>query len=291
MVRKRMFSVRSASLLGAAMLLVAGTNASAQKNSAHRDQVASAPWGAIDGSVRDTSGEWLRGVEVISVDNTAIRARSGAGGAFRLDSISAGPHLIRFRRIGILPLTVSVVVDPNSITSVDAVVQPFPITLSRVTIQAASGELVNLPPGVADRMRTGIGTYITGAQIAKMNPRQTLEVFRHVPGLEVDGRPGEEVVSSTRGSQSLKGDNCGEGMLLVLNGVPLQPTVAATQGSSTATDSVTGVRPPSNNAALGVLNTISPRDIAAIEIYKDGMETPVTLTNAVCGAIFVWTRQ
>ena len=277
-------------LLAAGIASIPFATVFGQHSAVQTGNVASARWGAIDGSIRDTSGAWLLGVEVVSVDNTAIRTRSGAGGAFRLDSVSAGPHLIRFRRIGILPLTVSVVVDPNSITSVDAVVEPFPLTLSRITIQAASGELVNLPSGVADRIRTGIGTYITGAQIAKMNPRQTLEVFRHVPGLEVDGRPGEEVVSNTRGPHSLLGDSCGEGMLIVLNGVPLQPTVVSAQGFSVANDTLTTVRPPSNNAALGVLNTIAPRDIAAIEIYKDGAETPVTLTNSQCGAIFVWTR-
>jgi|GEM_PF-1124283 len=274
-----------------AMLAMPCASLLCQTSTSRNDRASVASWGAIDGSVRDTSGAWLRGVEVVSVDNSAIRVRSGAGGAFRIDSISAGPHLIRFRRIGILPITVSVVVDPNSITSVDAVVDPFPLTLSRITIQAASGELVNLPPGVADRMRTGIGTYVTGAQIEKMNPRQTLEVFRQIPGLEVDGRPGEEVVSSTRGRQSLLGDSCGEGMLIVLNGVPLEPTVASTQGFSVATDTLTTVRPPLNDAALGILNTIAPRDIAAIEIYKDGVEAPVTLKNSTCGAIFVWTKQ
>ncbi len=289
--QSRALHALSGMLFGAVIVAVPFSRLLAQHSPVQTGSIASASWGAIDGSIRDTSGAWMRGVEVLSIDNTAIRTRSGAGGAFRLDSISAGPHLIRFRRIGILPLTVSVVVEPNSITSVDAVVEPFPLTLSRITIQAASGELVNLPAGVADRMRTGIGTYITGAEIAKMNPRQTLEVFRHVPGLEVDGRPGEEVVSNTRGRQTLNGDSCAEGMLLVLNGVPLQPTVTTMQGFSVATDTLTSVRPPSNNAALGVLNTIAPRDIAAIEIYSDAMQTPVKLTNSQCGAIFVWTRQ
>jgi hypothetical protein len=275
-----------------AAIIVPLLSISAQQSSTNEThkQVA---WGAIDGSVRDTSGASLLGVEIVSVDNSLIRTRTNGGGAFRIDSISAGPHLIRFRRVGIMPLTVSVVVDPNSITSVDVMLEPFPLTLSRVNVQAKSGELMHLPAGVADRMRTGVGTYITADQIAKMNPRQTLEIFRHVPGIEVDGRPGEEVVSNTRGSQSINGETCQSGMLVVLNGVPLSTSV--TQGptfaGTPAPDWTVGMTSQTNNAAVGVMNTISPKDIAAIEIYKDGAESPATVTESSCGTIFVWTRQ
>ncbi len=276
MMRKRMSSVWTASLLGVATVLLAATSASAQKNSPSSAQSAALSWGAIDGSVRDTSGAWLRGVEIVSVDNAAIRARSGAGGAFRLDSISAGPHLIRFRRIGILPLTVSVVVDPNSITSVDAVVEPFPITLSRVTIQAASGELVRLPPGVADRMRTGIGTYLTGAQIEKMHVTDTKDIFRRVAGVSVETFAHTFVVRSDRGAQTINGNSCTSGMTVVLDGAVLNSTID-TAGANLA-------------AATGGMDAVSPRDIGAIEIYKAGAEVPAGLTDSECGIVYLWTK-
>jgi hypothetical protein len=275
-MRNRMRGTWTALLLGAVILLLPRASASAQRNSAHSEQAA-ASWGAIDGSVRDTSGSWLRGVEIVSVDNTAIRARSGAGGAFRIDSISAGPHLIRFRRIGILPLTVSVVVDPNSITSVDAVVEPFPITLSRVTVQAASGELVNLPPGVADRMRTGIGTYLTGAQIEKMHVMGTKDIFRRVAGLTVERFAQTYVVRDTRGSGTINGEACTAGMAVVLDGAILNNTL-------------NGDAPGNLAAATGSLDTVSPQDIAAVEIYKAGAEVPAGLNDSECGIIYLWTK-
>jgi hypothetical protein len=234
-------------------------------------------WGAIDGSVRDTSGEWLRGVEIVSVDNAAIRTRSGAGGAFRLDSMSAGPHLIRFRRIGVLPLTVSVVVDPNAITSVDAVVEPFPLTLSRVTIQASSGELVNLPPGVADRMRTGIGKYITGAEIEKMHVLDTKDIFRRVAGVSVEQFAGSYVVRSTRGPQTINGDGCAGGMAVVLDGAVLHTTADKVLGNQLA-------------GVTGAMDGVSPRDIGAIEIYKAGAEVPAGLMDSECGTVYIWTK-
>jgi hypothetical protein len=272
--------VLAAILLGTGTFLLPRANAAAQ---AHATHVASVPaaYGAIDGSVRDTSGAWLRGVEIVAIDNSLIRTRSGAGGAFRIDSLPAGPHLIRFRRIGIMPTTVSVVVEPNATISVDAVVEPFPITLSRVTVQAVSGELVHLPPGVADRMRTGIGTYLTAAQIESFHPRTTSDIFRHVAGVSVENYARTPVVRSGRGVQTIHGNACTTGMAVVVDGAVMSSTL-----SSAVPDSA-----PSNTAAAsGGLDAVSPRDIAAIEIYKDGAETPASLSDSECGVIYIWTR-
>jgi hypothetical protein len=283
-MRDRMSGFRAASVIAVAMLFLSpgaasAQNASFQDNSVRRDSAQSnsavTKWGAIDGSVRDTSGIWLRGVEIVSLDNTQIRTRSGAGGSFRLDSMPAGPHLVRFRRLGIMPLTVSVVVDPNATISVDAVVEPFPITLSRVNVQAVSGELVHLPPGVADRMRTGIGTYLTADQIAKMHPVETKDIFRHVTGVSVVRFAHTTVVRSTRGVQTINGNPCTTGMQVVVDGTIVNNTLTGTSNAAAATGSMDG---------------ISPQDIAAIEIYKDGAETPASLRDSECGVIYIWTR-
>jgi len=268
-------------IIGAVAAVLPRTAVSAQENAAHGARVA-AGYGAIDGSVRDTSGAWLLGVEVVAIDNSLIRTRSGAGGAFRIDSLPAGPHLIRFRRIGIMPTTVSVVVEPNATISVDAVVEPFPMTLSRVTVQAVSGELVHLPPGVADRMRTGIGTYLTAAQIESFHPRTTSDIFRHVAGVSVEDYARTLVVRSGRGVQTVHGNACTTGMTVVVDGAVM---------SNILTSAVSDTSAPTNTAAAaGGFDSVSPRDIAAIEIYKDGAETPASLSDSECGVIYIWTR-
>jgi len=282
MMRERVRSVIAALVFSTATLVIGGTRASAQTNPEHTEHVTNVSWGAIDGSVRDVNGASLRGVEIISVDNSQIGTRSGAGGAFRIDSISAGPHLIRFRRLGVLPLTVSVVVDPNATTSIDAVVEPFPITLSGITIQAVSGELVHLPPGVADRMRTGIGTYVTAEQIEKFHAVNTTDIFRHVAGVSVVKVGNETVVRSARGVQTINGNACTSGMAVAVDGVLLDGAFAPPMPFTGA--------PANLAAATGGLESISPQDIAAIEIYKDGAETPANLTDSECGVIYVWTR-
>jgi hypothetical protein len=239
----------------------------------HSSDQRDSTWGALDGSVRDTSGASLVGVEVVAVDNPNARARTGAGGAFRIDSIKAGPHLIRFRRIGIVPLTVSVVVQPNTTTSVDAIVAPMTVVLARITVQAPSGELLSLPSGVADRARNGIGHFITAAQIAKQSPRETGDLFRRIAGLQVSGLPGREYVSNTRGTTVIfdaiddngahkTTTNCSKGMSVFVDGAPSDSNI----------------------------DNVAPGDIEAIEIYKDPVETPVTLPQSPCGLIYIWTK-
>ena len=145
----------------------------AAQDSSVNARVASArerTFGAVDGTVVDTTGASLPLVEVVMLDAPYSRVRTNSGGAYRFDSLAAGFHLLRFRRIGLIPLTVPVTVRAADVTGVDAVLETIPHTLAPVTIQDTLGEVLRLPPGVADRMRNGMGTYITAADIERRPP-------------------------------------------------------------------------------------------------------------------------
>ena len=61
--------------------------------------------------------------------------------------------------------------------------------------------------------------------------------------------------------------------------------------SNILTSAVSDTSAPTNTAAAaGGFDSVSPRDIAAIEIYKDGAETPASLSDSECGVIYIWTR-
>jgi hypothetical protein len=185
-----------------------------------------------------------------------------------------------------MPLTVSVVVAPKTTTSIDAVVEPMTNVLARVVVRAKSGELLHLPADVAARMQHGVGTYITSDEIAAEHPFVTADIFRRVAGLSVEGTPGAEVVFNTRGvaSLSMQSDGsgghsvttgCAAGMSVVLDGVDL-----ATTGPNGST----------GGGGVGVIDLIRHSDIAAIEIYKDDVESPASLHSSPCGTIYVWTK-
>lgn len=241
-------------------------------------------WGAVDGDIVGTSGDALVGVEIVPLDAPRLAVHSGAGGGFRIDSLPAGPHLIRFRRVGLAPLTIPVTVPPHDIVSADVVLGPLATQLKSVVIQGKNGELAHLPFGVADRARNGLGHYITATDIEHMRLMDTPDIFRRVAGLQVVGPPGREAVVNTRGASAVwaqvdvkgnkvMGSNCSQGLRVFINGAGADEAPAGAP-----------IHPSGN------LNAVAPADIALIEIYKDAAEIPVTLPQSPCGAIFIWTK-
>jgi hypothetical protein len=234
-----------------------------------------AGWGALDGSVRDESGEWLRDVEVFPLDEPEIHTRSGPGGAFRIDSIPAGVHRIRFRRLGVVALTVTVTVRPGTITTVDAVVDQTSVALGRVTVEARGGELSDLPPAVLGRIHRGAGRYVTAADIRHQAPTSTAEIFRSVPGITVVGAPGREMLLDAHADAQFHIDPDNQGHITYLAPCP--------DGMAVYIDGAPA-------GARGALSSLAPKDIAAIEIYENPSEIPATLGASQCGTVYIWTR-
>jgi hypothetical protein len=226
----------------------------------------------IDGSVRDTSGALLPDVQVSALDDPRIRTRTGPAGTFRIDSVPPGAHVVRFRRLGIMPLSVPVQVIPNQTTTIDVVVEPIPTVLSGIVIQEQSGEIVTLPPGVADRVRHGQGTYITAADIERQRPMRTRELFMAMPGVEVTKDGG---INNSRGIISLLTPGCRYGMPVYINGSKLADP-------HHGDDTLHG-RP--------LVDYVQPRDIAVIEVYRGPATMPATVSQDKCGGVFIWTKH
>ena len=142
------------------------------------------PFGAIDGTVVDTTGRGIGGVDVVVMGGSEV-VRTNRAGAYRIDSVAPGPHLLRFRRLGLQPQTISVVTNPDDVTGVDVIMGPLVHRLDVVEVQASNGEISRVPKVFADRMRTGMGIYITPAQIANHHAVKTSDLLRGIPGIEV----------------------------------------------------------------------------------------------------------
>ena len=68
--------------------------------------------GAIFGVVVDTAGASLALVGVAMLDAPYTQVRTNDGGGYHIDSVAPGTHLLRFRRIGLVPTTVTVTCRP-----------------------------------------------------------------------------------------------------------------------------------------------------------------------------------
>jgi len=231
-----------------------------------------APLGSIGGTVVDTTGSPLPLVEVVLVDKASASARTNSSGAYRMDNVSSGFHLVRFRRVGLFPTTVPVMVQPSEITGVNAVLGMIPQALATVTVQDTLGEVLRLPPGVADRMRNGMGSYITAVDIERKHLVRTSQMLQYVAGTQVskDGQ-----VNSTRGAISIMTPGCMYGLPIYIDGQRIADPHA---GADTLHGS-------------DLTDYVQPAEVAVIEVYRGPSELPKTLPQDKCGGLFIWTKR
>jgi len=94
------------------------------------------PTGAVAGGVEDgTAGRGLSGVEISDDDHLA--ALTDTLGAYRLAGLTAGPHRLRFVRLGYDTLVVGVLVADSSVSRVDVELVPHPVRLNTIEVTAA----------------------------------------------------------------------------------------------------------------------------------------------------------
>ena len=241
--------------------------------------------GAIDGTVIDTSGNGLAGVEVLILDNKQS-VRTNGGGAYRIAGVEPGSHIMRFRRLGLQPVTLTVDVAANDVTGADVVMGSVH-QLSTVQVMARSGDIMVLPSEFVQHMRTGMGHYMTQEDIEKRHALSTAELFSNIPGVTVrhGSTPGSIVVASARGVNSIWADPCTQGIPMYLNGFQ---TVGS--GGTPGSAQQNGLTETVSRAPLHSLNVVAPSEIAGIEIYAGVAGLPATIPPSVCGAIVIWTK-
>ena len=111
---------------------------------------------AIAGVVRDSStGRPIPGASLLIV-GTAIDARAGADGRYRLTDVPAGIQTIRARAPGYRPADVLVAAD--STTPVDFSLAPLPVTLSEVVVTPGRFTLLEESTGKATLSREDLET-------------------------------------------------------------------------------------------------------------------------------------
>src|SRR6266850_1379859 len=79
---------------------------------------AAAQTATITGSIADSTGEGLPSA-VIRVDDTSLRATSGASGGYRIEGVPAGTHTLRAVLIGYKPSSREVTVGAGDTLNVD----------------------------------------------------------------------------------------------------------------------------------------------------------------------------
>jgi hypothetical protein len=235
--------------------------------------------GAFAGTVLSSSKrEPLRGAEV-TLPHLGLSARTNDSGAFRINDIPTGAHVVWVRHVGYAPLTLQLGFVANDITERQFLLANVQ-TLDSVVVAATRPSL----PEFEDRRKLGIGHFFTRAELAKQEHRRMADILARVAGLRVTYASGSSQAWVIGG----------RGM-----GTVYPPDRAsAAMGAKPACyvdvymDGALVYRGDVPGALLWDVNSVPPVNLEAVEYYSSA-QVPVRYSraNMECGVLLLWTRR
>ena len=190
------------------------------------------------------------------------QTRTNARGEWSITDAPTGTHMLEVRALGYYPARRRVDV-VNSSSNVAIALSTLRAVLDTVRIRASRLNGANLA-GFEERRRSGIGRYLTAADIARHNPVVVSDLFRNMPGTRIELDPnGVDYYIMVRGNA---GEWCPA--TIYLDGLTLRGV--------TASDLDVWVR---------------THEVRAIEVYA-GLGTPLEFQEGMsnCGSILIWTK-
>jgi outer membrane receptor for Fe3+-dicitrate len=180
--------------------------------------VAAQSVASIGGNVVDASGSPIVGA-FISLDSAPPSTQTDAAGQFRIDSVAAGPHLLRARRGGYLDSADSILVDSIAVVSVNLIMADKVATLAGVTVIGTKSDLAETRQLLTEI--PGAVAMVDAAQIRETRQANLKDVLQFVPGVYIQPRFGaaDESQISIRGS-GLRDNFHARGVNLLVNGMP-----------------------------------------------------------------------
>lgn len=220
----------------------------------------------IEGRVVDSAGTPLVGVSLRGM-STEIEAVTGADGTFRIARVAPGLHMLRARKLGLLPEYVPLTVPAAWRVRLSIRLRPLSAApqLAGVTIREDSRMM-----GFYERKRRGGGIFITREELEQKYVFEVSDVLRGKNAVEVrrNGAGGDQIIVGRRVSAvgSVLGGRCPLGIL------------------------IDGITVPWTDISLDRL--VSVKNVRAFELYSSGLAVPIGFQRdeTDCGAILIWTR-
>jgi Carboxypeptidase regulatory-like domain len=181
-------------------------------------------------------------------------ARSGNDGRFSFDGVPVGSGSITVKRLGYRPRTLPIAVTAVN-PSLELALEEIASDLDPVTVDASSGRMVEF---TQHSQNSSFGHFFDQRDIQKLAPRFVSELFRGIPGAQV------QVAS-------------GIGNRVLLRGCRPRIWVNGVRTVNTEVDEVA-----------------APSEVDGIEIYPSMAGTPAQYMdreNRACGTVVMWTRR
>ncbi len=226
------------------------------------------PQATVSGTVTDTSGEPLAGVNLV-VESKHIGAMSGMDGSF---SITADPtDILVFSMVGFKTLTVPIGGrEEIFITLEEDVTQLGEVVLNAgyytVSERERTGNIATVKAAVIDKQPVGNPLAAMHGQLSGVNIVQNT------------GVPGGGFSVEVRGQNFINGVT---DPLYIVDGVPFG-------SQSLGSDDVSGQILGGN---ISPLNAINPNDIESIEVLKDADATAIYGSRGANGVVLITTKK
>lgn len=216
--------------------------------------------GVVTGRVTNHVGLPLPGAAVTVRGDSALHTTVAKDGTFTLSGVPTGTQVVLIRQIGYVSAELAVDVTSRAAAHLTADLGEYLPRLASVQVQAPRSPTGLEHTGFLRRQKTGIGRYLTDADIEKMQPVYASDVLRHIAGLHVLGSGHDVSVTTTRGEGCVR---------YMVDNNTIDPS-----------DGVT------------VDELVNPADIAGLEFYQ-ALEIPAALTtgrDSGCALLVIWTR-
>ncbi|GJG84907.1 hypothetical protein tb265_00880 [Gemmatimonadetes bacterium T265] len=214
----------------------------------------------LTGVVRTPDGRPVNGATVL-VYGTEATGKTSENGTFALSGLPAGTYSAEVRAIGYAPKRVAVNLSTARAAAVTIPLDRRVQQIQGVVVRAERTKLEKDYTGFLDRMKHGMGHYITEDQLTMRQAIQFTDVLRTTPGLQV-------VPNGSMGYSLLGRGNCTpdiyvDGMAII-------------------------------DGASSINELVNPNDVSGVEIYNGGATVPVQFqsgSGGSCGAVVVWSKR
>ena len=225
---------------------------------------AQQPAAVVTGTVRDSAGAPISGVEITLVSRTAS-TRSDTSGAFRLSGVQIGKNELQLRRFGYQPKTVFATVTAGTLAPIAVVLAVAAQELPAIQVDGVDSRVRDRLKDFFERRAAGHGYFITRQDIEDKNPSNLSQIMRYVPGAKlVSLHAGDRY--QLRFARATMSHDC-----------PPQYYIDGVMA--------TGMN----------IDDMNPRDVEGIEIYAGPSRVPPQFNNGQmgtpgCGVVVIWTR-
>lgn len=251
-------SRRSSAAACAALLLAAGLPGAlaGQEDAATAEDSVAVLTGQV---VSAMTGGPLEGARVV-LKGSGSGGFTDESGQFMIRNVPAGRDTVEVGLIGFATQQVPLTLKGGHVTRVTLMLSETVLRVEDITVEVEGEEEIGKLSGFYDRMKRGMGSYVTPEEIEERNAQHTSDYLRGVPGVQVGAyRMGRADVRVTRARL-----NCDP--VYYLDGIL--------------------------NRSLHP-DELNRDDILAIEVYRGPSETPpqFSFAGSGCGTIVIWTRE